>query len=76
MRLGVRIFSDFVNPKEARKTKTHRIFLIIRQIRQASVTGNFNGKLNLRINRRARQSGNGQFLGPNGVLHSYQSDGK
>ena len=54
-------FTDFMNPKDARTTKTHHLLGIIHQIRQASSTADFNGKLTLRINRRLRQSTNGGF---------------
>ena len=66
-------FEDFTNPKEAQTPKTRHLLGIIRQIRQASQTADFNGKLNLRLNRRFTQSGNGEsflaqaafFLAPN-----------
>ena len=37
-------FSDFMNPKAPRKTKTHRLVGGIRQIRQASAVADFDGK--------------------------------
>ena len=52
-------FADFANPKDARRAKTHRLPCIIRQIRQASPTAYFNGKLNLRVIDVFRQSRNG-----------------
>ena len=48
-------FSDFTDPKDSRETKTHHLVRIIRQIRQASSEVDFNGKLNLRMNKRFRQ---------------------
>ena len=54
-------FSDFVTPKEAQTTKTHRLLGIIHQIRQSSLTEDFNGKLDFRLNRRVRRSRNGEF---------------
>ena len=61
-------FADFTNPMDEQSTKTYHLIGIIHQIRQASLTADFNGNLNLRIDRRFRQSGNGGFLGPNGVF--------
>ena len=55
-------FWDFTNPKEAQTAETHHFLGVIRQIRQASPAAYFNGKLNLRLNRRSCRSGNGEFL--------------
>ena len=55
-------FEDFTNTKEDRTTRTHHLLGAIHQIRQASITADFNGKLNLRLIRRLRQSVNGVFL--------------
>ena len=60
-------FADFMSPKEAQSTKTHHLLVIIRRIRQASSAEAFNGELNLRLNRRFRQSANEGFIVPNGV---------
>ena len=40
-------FGDFTNPKEDQAAKTHHLPGIIHQIRQSSVTADFNGKSNL-----------------------------
>ena len=45
---------DFMNPKGAQATKTNHLLGAIRQIRQASLTADFNGQLNLCINSRSR----------------------
>ena len=55
-------FGDLTNPKDARKTKTHHLLGIVHQIRQASITEDFNRKLNLRLNRRFPRSGSGCSL--------------
>ena len=49
-------FADFVDPKEDRANKTHHLLGAIRKITQSSITEDFNGKLNLRTNRRLRRS--------------------
>ena len=36
-------FGDFMNPKEAGETETHHFPGVIRKIRQASLTADFNG---------------------------------
>ena len=54
-------FEDFMNPKEAKTTKTHHLLEIMRRIRQASLTADFNGKSNLCLNRMFRRSRNGEF---------------
>ena len=69
-RLGrweVRILAIFKNPMDAQSIKTHHSLWANRQIRQASLTEDFNGKLDLCINRSFRQSRNGVFLGPIGL---------
>ena len=54
-------FGDFMNRKDAQTTKTRHSLVAIRQIRQASITADFNGKLNFPLNSRLRGSGNGGF---------------
>ena len=46
----------FMNPVEAPAAKTHHWLGGIRQIRQASLTADFSGKLNLSPNKRIRES--------------------
>ena len=48
-------FTDFTNTKETPTTETNHLLGIIRQIRQASPDADFDGKLNLGLNRRFRQ---------------------
>ena len=55
-------FEVFMNPKEDQATKKHHFLGIIFQIRRASRTTDSIGKLNLRLNRRFRKSGNGVSL--------------
>ena len=38
-------FDDSMNPMEPQTTKTHHLLGVIRKIRQASVTEDFNGKI-------------------------------
>ena len=53
-----------MNPKEPPETQTHHILGVIRQIRQASCAADFNGELNLRLDKRLRQMRTeGIFLG-------------
>ena len=54
-------FSDFMYPMVSPETKTHRELGIVRQIRQSSLVGDFNGKLNSRMNKRFRQTQNAGF---------------
>ena len=49
-------FEDFANPKAAQSIKTHHLVGVIHQIRHASLTADFNEKLNLCVNRRFRLS--------------------
>ena len=48
-------FEDFLNPKEAQTTKTNHFLGVLRQIRQVSLASDFNGKLNLCLNKRFPQ---------------------
>ena len=54
-------FSGFVNHKAARAIETHHLHVVIHQIRQASLTGDFNGELNLYSGRRFPQLRNTGF---------------
>ena len=49
-------FEDFTNPVESPTAKTHHLLAMIRQIRQASPTAYFIGKLNLASNKRILES--------------------
>ena len=53
-------FEDFANPADASTTKTHHLLGLIPQIRQASLTADFIGKLNSALRKRIRESGNGE----------------
>ena len=49
-------FDDFANPKEARAEETHHSLGAMREIRQASINGDFVNKLNLRLHKRVREA--------------------
>ena len=69
-------FADFMNPKDSQSTKPHHLLDMIRQIRQASLTEDFNGELDFRINRLFRQSGNEGFLAAIDVFPIYKSENR
>ena len=50
-----------MNPTDAPSAKTHHLSATVHQIRKASLTDDFSGKLNFALNKRLRESGNSEF---------------
>ena len=56
-------FEDFTNPAGAPTTETHHFLGAIQKIRQALLTADFSGELNLALRKRIRESkmGNSRY---------------
>ena len=66
-------FADFANPTGPPETKTHNLLGVIRQISETSLGADFNGILNLRLNRRFRHIQNGGFFSGNQRFIGHES---